>query len=85
MEYRVIIPKKVQKDLDNIDKRYKERILAALTVLAGNPYSGKGLEGEKKGQWSYRVWPYRIIYEIYKQELIILIIRIGHRGGVYKK
>lgn len=84
MAYQVIIPGKVQKDLNRIDSRYKERIFAALAVLASNPYAGKGLEGEWKGEWSYRVWPYRILYKIYKKELIILIIRIGHRGGVYK-
>jgi len=83
MEYKIVIPKKAQKDLDKIDGRYKRRIQAALISLGKDPFLGKKLEGEYKSQRSYEVWPYRIIYEIKKRELIVLIIRVGHRQGVY--
>jgi mRNA interferase RelE/StbE len=85
MAYQVIIPKKVQKQLDKIDSKYKVRILAVLVSLEDNPYLGKKLAGKYKSQWSYNVWPYRIIYEIEKKKLIILIVRIGHRQGSYKR
>lgn len=84
MQYQVVLPKKVQKDLRRIDSRYLNRIKAALVALAGDPCAGKRLEGKRKGQWSYEVWPYRIIYVIKHEELVILVIRIGHRQGVYK-
>lgn len=84
MAFRVILPKKVQKDLEKIDSRFLTKIHQALQMLAETPYFGKKLMGERKGQWSYQVWPYRIIYEIYARELVILVIRIGHRQGVYK-
>ncbi|MBU1177273.1 type II toxin-antitoxin system RelE/ParE family toxin, partial [Patescibacteria group bacterium] len=44
-----------------------------------DPYLGKRLKGELKSYYSYRVWSYRIIYEIKKKELVILIIRIDYR------
>ena len=84
MPYTVVIPKNVQKDLAKIDQRYQGRISLALVGLANNPYSGKKLEGEYQGQFVLRVWPYRIIYEIRQRELVVLIIRIGHRPGGYK-
>ena len=83
MEYKLVIPRKVQKDLDKIDGRYRSRITAALVSLGNNPLLGKKLDGEYEGQRSYEVWPYRIIYEILTTKLVILIIRIGHRQGVY--
>lgn len=83
MKYQVILPKKVQKDLEKIDSRFLPKIQEALKLLAQEPFCGKKLEGERKGQWSYRVWPYRIIYEIHKHELVVLIVRIGHRQGIY--
>lgn len=83
MLYRVIVPKKVQRDLAKIDSRYRQRILAVLTILANEPRRGKQLCGDYKGEWSYRVWPYRILYRIKKQKLIVLIVRIGHHQGVY--
>ena len=52
--------------------------------LALDPFQGKKLKGELRGQYSIRVWPYRIIYQIYKKELIITIIDVGHRQGVYR-
>ena len=83
MQYHVVLPKKVQSDLANLDARYRPRIYRALRALESDPYLGKPLEGQYKGLRSLALWPYRIIYEIRKQEMIILVIRIGHRQGVY--
>ncbi len=84
MVYKIVIPKKAQKDLNAIDSRYKQRIQLALLALSSDPFLGKKLDGKYKGQHSYEVWPYRIIYEIIKRRLVVLIIRVGHRQGVYK-
>lgn len=84
MLYQVVIPKKVEKKLRKLDNKIHSRIIIALLKLASNPYAGKKLEGGHQGEWSYRVWPYRIIYRIKKHELVILIINIGHRQGAYK-
>jgi len=83
MAYQVIIPAKVQKELNKIPVNYHRKIAAALVVLSNNPYSGKKLKGERKEEWSLTVWPYRIIYRIKKYQLVVLIIKIGHRQGVY--
>ncbi len=83
MTYEIVIPNKVQKDLSRIDNRYRARINLALLALADDPLLGKKLEGEYKAFRSYEVGPYRIIYEIKKRDLVVLVIRIGHRQGVY--
>jgi len=54
-----------------------------LIELAKNPYLGKKLEGELRDFYSLRVWPYRIIYQIIKNELIVFVVQIKHRQGVY--
>jgi len=83
MPYRVVIPKKVKQELAKISDPWHGRILAALAVLAHEPHRGKKLRGDHKEERSYRVWPYRILYQIRKRELVILVIRIGHRQGIY--
>ena len=83
MKHRVIIIEKAQKSLAKIDQKSQPRILAALFDLSLNPYLGKKLGGNLSGRWSWRVWPYRIVYEIRKKELIVLVIDIGHRQGIY--
>jgi mRNA interferase RelE/StbE len=45
---------------------------------------GKALSGNLKGAWRYRVGDYRIIAEIGDEELVILVVAVGHRREVYK-
>lgn len=45
---------------------------------------GKALRYEKAGLWRYRVADYRIICEIRDDELIVLVIAVGHRREVYE-
>jgi len=83
MAWEIKIKKKAQKDLDKIPIQYQKKILAVLPIIAEDPFVGKKLDGELTGLHSYRVWPYRIIYKIYKNILVVIKIRIGHRQGVY--
>mgnify|MGYP000330176723 CR=1 FL=1 len=82
MVYRVVVPKNVQKNLDKIEPRYRKRIVIALVQLSSNPELGKKLKGKLGTERSYVVWPYRIIYRIERNQLVVLIIKIGHRQGV---
>jgi len=82
--YRILFSKAAAKDIDKIDKKNKPHIFAALFELRKDPYLGKKLKGKFQDCYSLRVGFYRIIYKIYKKELNILIIRIGHRQGIYK-
>ena len=84
MAYILVIPERVQKEIDKIDSRYQPSIKIALIGLRGDPFLGKKLSGKHKDERSYEVWPYRIVYKIKKYELIILIITVSHRQGVYK-
>lgn len=84
MEYHIRFAPKAERDLAKIKGRDRARILLALYGLKESPFSGKKLKGELSGLYSARVWPYRIIYAVYKKELLILIVRIGHRQGAYK-
>jgi len=54
-------------------------MLVAFEKLSLDPFIGKKLSGEFEGHYSVRVWPYRVVYKIYKNELLVLVIRIGHR------
>jgi mRNA interferase RelE/StbE len=83
MGWEIRIEKKAQKELDKIPAQYQKRILAVLPIIAESPFAGKKLDGVLAGLYSYQVWPYRIIYKIYKNILLIVVIRIGHRQGIY--
>lgn len=82
--YQVILSRSAEKDLNKVDTKFKPHIFAALFDLRKNPYLGKKLKGKFQDYYSLRLGIYRIIYRIYKKELNILVIRIGHRQGVYR-
>lgn len=46
---------------------------------------GKPLRNTLKNTRSLRVGKYRIVYEIKNNELIVLVLKIGNRGKVYKE
>lgn len=78
VEYRP----RVLKQLKKIPKIELRKIIRKLEILSEDSYSGKPLQGEYRGLFSLKAWPYRIIYEIKKNG--ILIFSIKHRQGSYK-
>ncbi|MBN1587521.1 MAG: type II toxin-antitoxin system mRNA interferase toxin, RelE/StbE family [Candidatus Omnitrophica bacterium] len=60
------------------------RVVRALDELEQDPSLGKALVGKLRGRRSYRVGSYRIIYTVQRQQLLVLMIDIGHRRGIYR-
>ena len=83
MIYSLNFSKKALKELEKIKDPFYSNIKAAITDLTNDPRP----QGYKKlkGREGYRVriGNYRIIYDIFDNELIIDIITLGHRKDVY--
>ena len=60
------------------------RVAKALDDLEQHPLQGKSLKGELKGVYSYRVGSYRIIYRVYQDKLLVIVVDIGHRRDIYR-
>ena len=75
-------------DLRKIDLPFQKIIKEKLLILAENPAilknNIKKLTGTKEDYYRLRIGSYRVIYEKRDKELIILIIRIGHRREIYQ-
>lgn len=82
--YIVEVNKKAKKEIERLPTKDRQRVLKALQVLRENPFAGKKLEGEYEGAWTLRVWPYRILYVIYRERVTVVVFRVGHRQGVYR-
>lgn len=83
MSYRVLLSKKANNFLNKLDKKDNERIKNKLKELKNNPEIGKPLVGRLSGLWSLRVGDYRAIYQIRRAELLILVLKLGHRKSIY--
>jgi mRNA interferase RelE/StbE len=86
MKYSVNLTKEAESDIDFLyrsDKRLFRRILSKIESLQNNPFEGKPLVGNHKGEFSFRVGSYRIVYMPIHKEKIIYILTIKHRRLVY--
>lgn len=85
--YTLKYSERAMKQLSKLDKGTQKLILtwvAKNLENCNNPrIKGKGLTGNRSGEWRYRVGNYRIICDIRDKELIIFALSIGHRRNIY--
>lgn len=82
--YGLILSNKAEKQLKKLDKATQARIITALERIRIRPeaYVAK-LVGDPG--YKFRVGDYRIIMDIDKERLLILVIKIGHRKNIYER
>lgn len=87
MKYRIVFTDKAKKQLKKLDKYTASLIIGWLEKNvegSENPrLHGKGLIENRAGQWRYRIGNYRVICEIKDDEIIVLILDVGHRRNIY--
>ena len=84
MNYSLKIKGSARKFILKTDKQNRIRLIQAIDNLLIQPYKGTQLKGDLTGLRRIRVGQYRIIYEIQKKELVVLVVRIGHRKEIYR-
>ena len=74
----------VTKDLRQVPKKDVARILKRIVGLRDEPRppGAEKLSGREK--YRIRQGVYRILYEIRNAELLVVVVKIGHRRDVYK-
>jgi len=84
MSYEIIFTDTSRKQFKKLEKDVQERIIKALERIRIRPeVHVKKLVGDPG--YRLRVGEYRVIIDIKKDKLIILVIKIGHRKNIYKK
>ncbi len=75
------------KDFKKLDRQTQKNILTYFDKRIAGPHDprrfGKALAGDLSGLWRYRIGDYRILCSIRNQELVVLIVTVGHRRNVY--
>ena len=82
MTYTVRIKASAERSLRRIAKPDRMLLVEAIDRLATEPCAGSALKGELAGLRRLRVGSDRIVYEVIHNELVVLVVRVGHRGEV---
>lgn len=87
--YKLKFLGKALEDLKRIDRAHQKIIKAKLSVMAKNPAALKNnikkIGGAEDNLYRLRTGSYRIIFKKEEDQLIIIIVRIGHRKEIYLK
>jgi mRNA interferase RelE/StbE len=73
------------KELGKLEKSIARRVVREVDALGGDPRpsGGRPLVGHQD-LWRIRIGAYRVIYTIKDGELLVLALRVAHRGEVYR-
>ena len=87
MAWLISISDTARRQLKKLDQQTQRKILDYLEKHIETDEDpcrfGSALQGSLAGLWRYRVGDYRIICEIKKEELVVLVLRAAHRRKVY--
>ena len=86
MTYEVRLAPAAVRQLRTPDPPGRRRVQAAIDLLAEEPRppGARQLVGGA-GEWRVRTGDFRIIYDIRDGELLVLVIKVGHRRDVYER
>ncbi len=83
-EYKITINKSAAKELEDIPQKDLRKIIKRIRSLARDPrpYGSQKLSGQER--YRVRQGDYRIVYSIEDKDLLIDIVKIGHRREIYR-
>ena len=85
--YRLVIKSSAAKEIESIgQKKTRQRVVERVQALAENPrpHGCEKLSG-KHPHYRIRQGPFRILYEINNDELVVYVVKMADRRDVYKR
>ena len=83
MTYRIQLTPTAAEAFCCLHPEVRKQLKTGMMELANKPYSGKYLQNELYGFWTYKIKRYRIIYKIDNNNKLLKVYMIGHRRDIY--
>ena len=83
--YRLLIKPSAVKDIEAIPlKRDRQRVVERISKMAEDPRPSGSEKISGQDKYRLRQGRYRILYAIEDQDLIVQVVKVGHRKDVYR-
>lgn len=83
--YEIEITRTAEKQLEKLPRKEQKRVVAAVLRLADEPRPrGSRKLGGHDDVFRIRVGTYRVLYSVSGGQLVIIILKVGHRHDVYR-
>jgi mRNA interferase RelE/StbE len=82
--YRLLIKPSAGKEIESLPKQDRRRIVAKITSLSRDPRPPGCEKLSGHDQYRLRQGNYRILYEIQDLDLVVVVVKVGHRRDVYR-
>ena len=84
MSYRINFTTAAARQIRKLPRPARERVLQVVEMLTEDPRpnGARKLVGEEAA-WRIRAGDYRVIYDVFDDELLVTVVRAGHRRDLY--
>ena len=84
--YSVSIKPSATKEIEAIStKKDRRRLVQRIRALADDPRPPGCQKLSGRDRYRLRQGRYRIIYSVHDQELVVFVVKVGHRKDVYRR
>ncbi len=83
-KYKIEIKKTAAKEIKKLPTKDINRVIKLIDKLAGNPRPGGSIKLSNNEKYRIRFGVYRLLYEIYDDRLLIIVVKVAHRKDVYR-
>lgn len=85
--YRIVLKTGAAKSLDRLQPKLRQRIVARLRDIAGDPGRRrpqvKALKGRLAGRFRLRVGDWRVIFELDREQRLLRVLTVSPREDAY--
>ena len=84
--YRIEIKGTASKAIEALPSITRRRVWEVIEELADDPRPPgcRKISGAEADRYRVRIGKYRVVYRVFDDRLLVLVVRVGHRRDVYR-
>jgi mRNA interferase RelE/StbE len=83
--YRVFIKPSAVREIEAVpEKKQRQRIVTKIEALSDEPRPFGCEKLSSREQYRLRQGAYRVVYAIDDEKVVVFVVKVGHRSGVYR-